>query len=149
MSSPSSELHASQQFVVFHVGSEEYALPIAQIQEVIRYTQPRSVVSEDPWVIGVISLRGKVVPVSDLARRLGVTATDTEDAKIVIIETEGETMGMIVDAVDEVVSIGDDQLDTTTVADPRVVRGIAKLDERLVVVLDAEAFGSTTHAAAA
>jgi purine-binding chemotaxis protein CheW len=146
VSTPAAE---SRQFVVFHVCNEEYALPVAQIQEVIRYTQPRSVVSDDPCVIGVISLRGKVLPVSDLARRLGLTAPPSEDSKIVIVETEGETIGMIVDAVDEVVSIEDDQVDVTTVADRRIVRGIAKLDERLVVVLEPHAFGGLTEALAA
>jgi purine-binding chemotaxis protein CheW len=149
MSNPSTQASSSRQFVVFHVCNEEYALPIDQIQEVIRYTQPRSVVSEDPCVIGVISLRGKVVPVSDLARRLGVTATASEDSVIVIIEAEGETIGMIVDAVDEVVSIEYDQVDATTVADRRIVSGIAKLDERLVVVLEPQAFGGSTEALAA
>jgi purine-binding chemotaxis protein CheW len=95
----------------------------------------------------VISLRGKIVPVSDLARRLGVSASHSEDSKIVIIETDGETVGMVVDAVDEVLSIEDDQLDTTTVADPQIVRGIAKLDQRLVVVLEAEAVGGRAVAA--
>ncbi len=149
MSSVNGDSHASRQFVVFHVGDEEYALPIAQIQEVIRYTQPRSVVSEDPWVIGVISLRGKIVPVGDLAGRLGVSASHSEDSKIVIIETEGQTIGMVVDAVDEVLSIEDDQLDTSTVSDQDIVRGIAKIDQRLVVILEAHALGGARSAAAA
>jgi purine-binding chemotaxis protein CheW len=141
MSTAHEESHASRQFVVFHIGKEEYALPIGQIQEVIRYTQPRSVVSEDPWVVGVISLRGKIVPIGDLAGRLGVSATHSEDSKIVIIETPTGTVGMMVDAVDEVLSIGADQLDTSTVTDRDIVRGIAKLDQRLVVILDSEALG--------
>ena len=147
MSTVNEESHASRQFVVFHVGNEEYALPIAQIQEVIRFTQPRSVVSEDPWVIGVISLRGKIVPIGDLAGRLGVSATHSDDSKIVIIETPTGTVGMIVDAVDEVLSIDDDQLDTSTVTDRDIVRGIAKLDQRLVVILDAEVLGGVRAAA--
>ena len=145
MSTVHEESRASRQFVVFHVGDEEYALPIAQIQEVIRYTLPRSVVSVDPWVIGVISLRGKIVPIGDLAGRLGVAASHSEDSKIVIIETPTGTVGMIVDAVDEVLSIDSDQLGTSTVTD----RGIAKLDQRLVVILDADALGGRRAAAAA
>jgi purine-binding chemotaxis protein CheW len=148
MSTVTEDNHVARQFVVFHVGDEEYALPIGQIQEVIRYTQPRSVVSDDPWVIGVISLRGKIVPIGDLAGRLGAAATYTEDSKIVIIETPTGTIGMTVDAVDEVLSIEDDQLDTTTVTDHDVVRGIAKLDQRLVVILDADALGSSQSALA-
>lgn len=147
MSTVNEESHASRQFVVFHVGNGEYALPIAQIQEVIRFTQPRSVVSEDPWVIGVISLRGKIVPIGDLAGRLGVSATRSDDCKIVIIETPTGTIGMIVDAVDEVLSIEDDQLDTGTVTDRDIVRGIAKLDQRLVVILDSDVLGGVRAAA--
>ncbi len=147
MSTVNAESHASRQFVVFHVGNEEYALPIAQIQEVIRFTQPRSVVSQDPWVIGVISLRGKIVPIGDLAGRLGVSTTHSDDSKIVIIETPTGTVGMIVDAVDEVLSIDHDQLDTSTVNDRDIVRGVAKLDQRLVVILDADALGGVRAAA--
>jgi purine-binding chemotaxis protein CheW len=138
----------AQQFVVFHLGGEEYALPIAQIQEVIRFTKPRSVASEDAWVIGVISLRGKIVPVVDLAGRLGVSATSDEESKIVIVESDAQTVGMVVDAVDEVITIDEDQLDTTTIVDREIVSGIAKVDERLVVTLDAKSLLTTLPAAA-
>jgi purine-binding chemotaxis protein CheW len=141
-------MEVAQQFVVFHLGGEEYALPIAQIQEVIRYTKPRSVASGDAWVIGVISLRGKIVPVVDLAGRLGVSATSDEDSKIVIVETADQTVGMIVDAVDEVISIEPEQLDTNTIVDQEIVSGIAKVDERLVITLDARSLLVTLPVAA-
>ena len=143
-----SAIEGAQQFVVFRLGGEEYALPIAQIQEVIRYTRPRSVASSDAWVIGVISLRGKIVPVVDLAGRLGVSATSDEESKIVIVETADQTVGMIVDAVDEVISIEEDQLDTGTIVDREIVSGIAKVDDRLVVTLDARSPLITQPAAA-
>jgi purine-binding chemotaxis protein CheW len=143
-----SAMEVAQQFVVFHLGGEEYALPIAQIQEVIRYTKPRSVASGDRWVIGVISLRGKIVPVVDLAGRLSVSATSDEESKIVIVETADQTVGMIVDAVDEVISIEQGQLDTTTIVDREIVSGIAKVDERLVVTLDAKSLLTTLPVAA-
>ena len=150
MSTDNNGNHDGQQFVVFHLGDEEYALPIAQIQEVIRYTQPRSVVSEDPWVIGVINLRGKIVPIGDLAGRLGLqTDVNAEDSKIVIVEAGTQCVGMIVDAVDEVLRIEDEQLDTSTVTSRDIVRGIAKLDQRLVVILDADALGTGNSALAA
>lgn len=60
------------QLVIFKLGGEEYALPIKHVQEIIRYTQPRSVASAEPWVRGVLSLRGHIVPVYDLADRLVV-----------------------------------------------------------------------------
>ena len=62
----------SQQLVVFSLGSEEYALPIGAVHEIIRYTEPRSVASDVPWIRGVIGLRGKIIPIYDLAARIGL-----------------------------------------------------------------------------
>jgi purine-binding chemotaxis protein CheW len=129
---------STHQLVIFALGGEDYALPIAQIKEVIRYTEPRAVPTPEAGVTGVISLRGAIVPIGDLAARLGVDAAHAEDAKIVIIETTAGTAGIIVDAVEEVLTIQDEQIDTTTVSDGELVSGIARIDERLVVLLDAE-----------
>ena len=57
----------SQQLVVFSLGSEEYALPIGSVHEIIRYTEPRTVASDAAWIRGVIGLRGKIIPIFDLA----------------------------------------------------------------------------------
>ena len=77
----------SHQLVVFSLGSEEYALPITQVQEIIRYTEPRSVGSHIESVRGVISLRGGIVSVYDLATRLGVAPSPLSgETKIVITE---------------------------------------------------------------
>ena len=134
---------STQQLVVFSLGDERYALPIAQIKEVIRYKTPRAVASHDPAVKGVISLRGVIVPVGDLANRLGVSAHASEDAKIIIIDTAGGTAGIIVDAVEEVLTIDDDQLDTTSIASNELMNGIVKIDDRLIVLLDAESLHTT------
>ncbi len=134
----------SCQLVVFSLAGDEYALPIDTIQEVIRYTRPRNVMSPDPWVTGVVDLRGKIVPVCDLAARLGVAGSEHEDRKIVILETVAGTAGMIVDAVDQVILVEQSQLEFPPSADPSTVRAIAKLRDRLVVVLNAEELVSST-----
>ena len=102
-----------RQLVVFTLGAEQYALPIKQVKEIIRYTQPRSVASNDYSVQGVISLRGQIVPVYDLASRLGASSELGEHSKIVIVETAEQTVGVIVDAVDEVLTVEDDQLEAS------------------------------------
>src|SRR5580693_2150413 len=85
----------SRQLVVFTLGAEHYALPIQQVHEIIRYSEPRSVASRADWVRGVISLRGRIVPVYDLAARLGVASRElSEDTKIVIVEAGSETAGV-------------------------------------------------------
>ncbi len=128
-----------RQLVVFSLGEEEYALPITQVHEIIRYTEPRSVASTDPSVRGVISLRGKILPVYDLATRLGVEhAAEVNEAKIVIVETGQDMAGVIVDDVEEVITIDAEQIGEAPSAGGRGIDGIAKIDDRLVVLLDPE-----------
>ena len=125
----------ARQLVVFTLGAEQYALPIQQVHEIIRYAQPRSVASTVDWVRGVISLRGRIVPVYDLAARLGVNSELSEQTKIVIVETESETAGVIVDDVEEVLTIEDQQIEEVPGADSTLIDSIAKIGERLVVLL--------------
>jgi purine-binding chemotaxis protein CheW len=134
----SEETHA-RQLVVFTLGAEQYALPIEQVHEIIRYTEPRSVASRVAWVRGVISLRGRIVPVYDLAARLGVSSEMSDQSKIVIVEAGGETAGVIVDDVEEVLTVQDDQIEDVPGADAALIDSIAKIGERLVVQLKPEA----------
>ena len=126
----------TRQLVIFSLGSEEYALPITRVQEIIRYTEPRSVASQTPWVRGVINLRGKIVPVCDLAERLGLTLERPEAAKIVIVETGVGTAGVIVDDVDEVLTVSNEQLEDVPTADAGYVDAIAKVGDRLAILLN-------------
>ena len=126
----------ARQLVIFSLGSEEYALPITRVQEIIRYAEPRSVASQTPWIRGVINLRGKIVPVCDLAQRLGLALERPEAAKIVIVETEVGTAGVIVDDVDEVLTVNPEQLEDVPTADAAYVDAVAKVGERLAILLN-------------
>jgi purine-binding chemotaxis protein CheW len=125
----------TQQLVVFTLGNEEYALPIQQVQEIIRYSEPRAVASTEPSIRGVISLRGRILPVFDLGVRLGVHAEPAQDQKIVIVETGSGTAGVIVDEVEEVLTVDADQLDEVPGAGSDAIAAIARIDDRLVVLL--------------
>ena len=125
----------ARQLVVFTLGSEQYALPIEQVHEIIRYDEPRSVASPIAWVRGVISLRGRIVPVYDLAARLGLSSELTDQTKIVIVEAGDETAGVIVDEVDEVLTVEDSDFEEVPGADSELIDAIAKLGDRLVVLL--------------
>jgi purine-binding chemotaxis protein CheW len=129
------ETEVAKQLVVFSLGEEEYALPITQVQEIIRFSEPRAVAAEQDWLKGVISLRGKIIPVCDLAARLGLAGERAESAKIVIVETADGTAGVIVDDVEEVLMLDDDQLDVVPGAGADFIEAIAKIDDRLVVLL--------------
>jgi purine-binding chemotaxis protein CheW len=131
-----SEETVTRQLVVFSLGDEEYALPIADVHEIIRYTEPRSVASSVDWVRGVISLRGKIVPVYDLASRLGCAGCDdVDERKIVIVEAATQLAGVVVDDVAEVITVDADQLERIPSADEAAIDAIVKLDDRLIVLL--------------
>jgi purine-binding chemotaxis protein CheW len=131
-----------RQLVVFTLGTEQYALPIQQVHEIIRYSEPRSVGSRADWVRGVISLRGRIVPVYDLATRLGLVSEITEHTKIVIVEAGSETAGVIVDGVEEVLTVEDQEIQEAPGADTALIESIAKIGDRLVVLLKPSAIFS-------
>src|ERR1700761_8028528 len=130
-----SEQANHQQLVVFTLGAEHYALPIHAVNEIIRYSEPRSVASRTQGVGGVIRLRGRIVPVYDVATRLGLTSELTEQSKIVIVEAGPETAGVIVDSVEEVLTVSHDQIEEAPGADSSMIEAIVRIDERLIVLL--------------
>ena len=130
-----SEQANHQQLVVFTLGAEHYALPIQAVNEIIRYAEPRSVASRTDWVRGVISLRGRIVPVYDVAARLGIASELTEQSKIVIVEAGAETAGVIVDTVEEVLTVSQAQIEEAPGADSTMIEAIVRIDERLIVLL--------------
>ena len=137
------------QLVVFELCAEQYGLPIEQVQEIIRYSSPRHVSTSSAWIEGVINLRGKIVPVWSLASRLGVTNGDLQGSNIVIVESPEGTIGLIVDHVTEVLTIDAGQIESTPSASDPAVSEIAKLDGRLVILLDPGALVGDPHAVAA
>lgn len=128
----------TMKLVVFSLGEEEYALPISHVQEVIRYSSPRAVASSSASILGVISLRGKIIPVYDLSLRLGVDIRTDADSKIVIVEIDGVTSGVVVDDVHEVLAVEEDQLETLPGGHDGLIASVVKVRDRLVALLDAE-----------
>jgi purine-binding chemotaxis protein CheW len=123
----------SQQLVVFSLGTEEYALPIGSVHEIIRYTEPRTVASDAEWIRGVIGLRGKIIPIFDLAARMSLKNVGAEPGKIVIVESGTGQVGVTVDDVEEVLTVTSDQLEDVPSA---TIEAIAKIDDRLVILLN-------------
>src|ERR671937_491616 len=132
---------AEQQLVVFQLGAELYAVEIARVHEIIRLQAVTRVPRAPSFVEGVINLRGKVIPVVDLRRRFGLPNADhTRASRIVVVELGDQVVGIVVDGVSEVLRVN-----TATVEPPSPVvagidseylHGIAKLSDRLVILLD-------------
>jgi purine-binding chemotaxis protein CheW len=130
-----------KQVVLFELGSETYGLDISAVHEIIRM-QPITKVPKAPsFVEGVINLRGKVIPVVDMGRRFDLeNAQRSKTSRIVVVSNEGTTIGIIVDAVTEVMRIPDDSIepvsDIITAANSHYLLGIAKLKDKMVILLD-------------
>jgi purine-binding chemotaxis protein CheW len=136
----------SQQLVVFSLGAEEYALPIAAVHEIIRFAEPRSVASDVAWIRGVIGLRGKIIPIFDLAARLELAGDGGQPGKIVILETRAGQVGVMVDEVEEVLTVESGQLEPVPTANAETIEAIAKIDDRLVILLNPEGLFASTAA---
>ena len=116
----------SQQLVVFsHRLARSTPSRSARSTRSSAYTEPRSVASDVPWIRGVIGLRGKIIPIYDLASRIGIPVDGAEFGKIVIVETGTGQAGVVVGDVEEVLTVTADQLEavpTADIADDRVDR---------------------------
>ena len=142
MSTETTARESVLQLATFRLGSEEYAVCVSQVQEIVRLTAITAVPRSPRYVEGVINLRGRIVPVIDLAKRFELTPRDrTKATRIIIIEVEGRTIGMLVDAVTEVLRLeagaiepAPDMLQGGVSAE--YVTGIGKLDCRLLIMLD-------------
>jgi len=132
------------QYLTFALGDEEYGVAILNVQEIKGYAPVTPIPNTPPWVRGVMNLRGTIVPVIDLRLRLGMPAADYGPFTVIVVLAVGsKVVGAIVDAVSDVLSIPDGQVQQTpdlgVAIDVRFVGGIAQADAKLVILLDAEA----------
>mgnify|MGYP002398912450 CR=1 FL=1 len=130
-----------QQFVAFKLGSEEYGISILQVQEIKRITDITRVPYAPVYVQGVINLRGSVLPVIDLKTKLNFSSTDdTDDTRIIIVKLEDYSVGMIVDAVSEVLRLTNEQIEPSPAfvggLEAEYIQGVGKVDGRLVILLN-------------
>jgi len=133
---------AEEQLVVFDVAGECYGVDISRVNSIIRMQK----ITESPervFLEGVINLRGKVIPVVDLRKRFDLPIQDhTKASRIVVVEYGEETLGMIVNGVSEVLRVASSSIEPpsplVTTIDSTYLRGIAKVEDRLIILLDLE-----------
>lgn len=142
-SSPKHDLHDDDliQLVTFRIGEEEFGVDIVAVKEIIRLMQITMVPRAPEFIEGVINLRGKVIPVVNMRKRFNKSqVTPDNSTRIVVMELDQKIVGFLVDGVSEVLRIPE-----TTVEDPppvvagigsEYIRGIGKLDNRLLILLD-------------
>ncbi len=134
---------ALMKFVTFYLDKEEYGLPISEVQEINRVIDITRVPNAPEHVMGVINLRGKIVPVIELKHRLKLGETQVgKDSRIVVVEYGPRILGMMVDRVSQVLNIASSQIEDTpeevVTLPEEFVKGVAKIEDRMVILLNLE-----------
>src|SRR5437879_4015591 len=127
--------------VGFRVGQETFGVPITCVHEIVRVPEITNVPDSAAFVEGVINLRGKIVSVVDLRKRFGEqkTAPDKKN-RVIVVESDGKLVGLIVDAASEVMKIPHSEIEPAprilSDSDSGYVTGVGKLKDRLVILVD-------------
>ena len=129
------------QYLTFALGGEEYGVEILKVQEIRGYTSITPIPNTPPNIKGVMNLRGAIVPVVDLRCTLAMPATEYSPFSVIIVVTVGtRVMGLIVDAVSDVLDVARTDIHPTpdfgTRIDARFIQGMARVGDKLVVLLD-------------
>lgn len=136
-----------REFITFEVGGQVFGLDIMAIREIRAWTQATRLPRVPHYVAGVVNLRGTVLPVIDLAARLGWRATEATPRHAIIVTQLGDqARGLIVDSVSDIVTVPSDALQPPpATSDDSIVpfiEGLAAIDERMVMVLNLESLNA-------
>jgi purine-binding chemotaxis protein CheW len=138
-----SATHGSVQLVSFRLGQEEFGIEITRVREIILVGEITRLPESPAYIKGLINLRSTVMPVVDLCTRFGLPQSDVSDeSRIMVVNVRGKTIGIVVDAVSEVLRVSLDQIvpAPTTVArlDTEYLTGLVRLEKHLLILLDIE-----------
>jgi purine-binding chemotaxis protein CheW len=136
-----SELADEMQLVSFRLAQEEYGIEITNVQEIILMGEITRVPQTLPYIKGLINLRSTVIPIVDLRLRFGLPQQEmTDETRIMVVNVSGKTIGIVVDAVSEVLRVAQDQIAPSppTVAglEKEYLTGLIKFENRLLILLD-------------
>lgn len=145
---PAPGAHLAGKYLTFAIGTESYAVEVRQVREIIRLTDITAVPQMPPFIRGVINLRGKIIPVVDLRIQFGLPpAPPTDHACVVVVHTPAgaaarRETGLLVDSVEEVLSLGATDLEPTPdfgdTVDTACLRGMAKVKGAVKLLLNLE-----------
>jgi purine-binding chemotaxis protein CheW len=145
--------------VTFRVGTEMFGVPISAVQEIVRVPAIARIPQSPEFVEGVINLRGRIITVVDMRKRLNKKSAEAETAeerdrknRILVVETEGKLVGVVVDEVTEVLKLSEERVEPAPpmVAglDNQYIKGVGKLEDYLLILMDIEKILSVEQLAA-
>jgi len=130
-----------KQYVNLLLNNEKYGIDIMDIEEILRMIDITKVPKAPSFVEGIINIRGKVIPIVDLRRKLGLPSPDyTNSTRIIVVNLRGKQVGFIVDHVEEVLRVDGSLVDkapaSSTGVDSSYIRGVARLQTGMVIILN-------------
>ncbi|MFH1124035.1 MAG: chemotaxis protein CheW [Pseudomonadota bacterium] len=126
-------------FVVFRLDGERFALPLEEVELALRMVSVTPVPDAPPWVVGVIDLHGRVIPVTDLRQRLGHPAKEPHlDDRLLVMSLAERTFALVVDEVTEVLELPDSKVETPPdpLGDSRYLMAVVRREDGLILILD-------------
>jgi purine-binding chemotaxis protein CheW len=130
-----------RQFVSFTIGAEDFGVNIGEVREIIRVSAITHLPSTAPHIKGIINLRGTIIVVVDLAMKLNLQGKLSDNSRIIVVEINGTTVGMVVDAAKEVIRMNSGQIQAppsmiTNRINATYIEGVGVIGERLLIILD-------------
>lgn len=129
-----------QQYVTFSIDDEEFGIEILKVQEIIGYTKPTHVPNTSNFISGVINLRGIIIPIIDLRKKFNMPSKEYDKfTVIVVVEVASKIMGIIVDAVSDVLGLTKDDIQEAPDFDKfkaEYLKGMGKVGDKLIILLD-------------
>jgi purine-binding chemotaxis protein CheW len=138
------QIHKQRQYVVFQIGTEEYGVNIIQVKEIVKPGRITNVPNTSDYVLGVINLRGQIIPVINLRKRFEIEVGKSSKAirRIITVEIDDKLLGLLVDGVNEVVWLSDEEIEPAPEVAGGIkqefLKGIGRIDNRLLVIIDLE-----------
>lgn len=129
---------ASEQFVVFQLAKEEYAISIEQVKEIICYSGATKLPNALGYINGIINLRGKVISIIDLADKFFMMTEKISTRQALIVTTSGHEVGLLVDTVTEVIRLDESAIETANgiASSNSFIKAIGKVGNRLLIILN-------------
>ena len=135
--------HTGQEFLTFTLGDEEYGIDILKVQEIRGYEKVTHIVNAPSFIKGVINLRGTIVPIIDLRIKFNLGSAEyTPFTVVIILNLQERVVGVVVDSVSDVIELEVEEIreapPLSADLDTRYIRGLATLNERMVILMDIE-----------
>ncbi len=134
-------IEATEHLVTFYLADEEYGVDVRLVQEIIRVAEITQIPRAPEFIKGVINLRGRIIPVVDLKRKLNLGDVEhTRQARIVVVKIKDRLLGLLVDGASQVLKVPVSTIEPApeevVEIDANYIRGVAKLEKRLIILVD-------------